>query len=100
MMGLTFRYKGYRYIGEAVLLEMEVEDMRVKITKDIYPVLARRYHVTQESVEKSIREAVSRCWKTNPDLIEKLAGYTMKKCPSNREFIDILACYICFGTRW
>ena len=40
-LGVTSKYKGYYYVAEAVRMFMEIQDHPIKITKDIYPSLAK-----------------------------------------------------------
>ena len=40
-LGMTSKYKGYYYVAEAVMMSMELQDYPIKITKDIYPHLAK-----------------------------------------------------------
>lgn len=40
-LGMTSKYKGYYYVAEAVMMSMELQDYPIKITKDIYPYLAK-----------------------------------------------------------
>ena len=69
-LGISKKYKGYQYLADAVILVMEMEEGPVKVTKDIYPVLARRYHVTPEAIEQNIRTVVGQCWGRNRSMIE------------------------------
>lgn len=45
-MGVTSKYKGYYFVADAVMLSMEEPDYPLKITKDVYPPLARKYKST------------------------------------------------------
>ena len=42
-LGATSKYKGYYYVAEAVNMAKELQERPMKITKDIYPILARKY---------------------------------------------------------
>ena len=41
-LGISKKYKGYKYLADAVVLVMEMEDEPIRITKVIYPELARK----------------------------------------------------------
>ena len=45
-LGMTSKYKGYYYVAEAVMMSMELQDYPIKITKDIYPYLAKKFKST------------------------------------------------------
>lgn len=87
-LGATSKYKGYYYVAEAVNMA------KVKITKDIYPILARKYKSTPSNVEHNIRTLVNICWINHKEDLELIAGCSMEDKPTNSEFIDILAYYL------
>ena len=41
-LGATSKYKGYYYIADAVEMAGEIRERPVKVTKDIYPIIARK----------------------------------------------------------
>jgi two-component system response regulator (stage 0 sporulation protein A) len=93
-LGATSKYKGYYYVAEAVRLSMEAPDSPIKITKDIYPYLAKKFKSTPVNVEHDIRTVVNVCWTTNKEGLDEIAGYTLLYKPTNSEFIDMLAYYL------
>lgn len=95
-LGATSKYKGYYTLAEAVRMTMEVEDQEepMKITKDIYPCLAKKFKSTPMNVGHNIRTVVNVCWNTNKNTLEKIAGYPLNYKPTNSEFVDILAYYL------
>ena len=42
-LGLTSKYKGYYYLAEAVNMVMEQKEEQMRITKDIYPGLSKKF---------------------------------------------------------
>ena len=42
-LGATSKYKGYYFVAEAIRMTMEFQERPMKITKDIYPKLARAH---------------------------------------------------------
>lgn len=91
---ITSKYKGYPLIIEAIQIATEHYGEYIQVTKDIYPVLAARHHISKESVERNIRTVVEKCWENDRELIQKMAGYKMTYCPTNSDFIDFAAYYI------
>lgn len=66
----------------------------LRITKDIYPYLARKYRSTPTNIEHDIRTMVNVCWEGNKKLLDEIAGYPLEYKPTNSEFIDMLAYYL------
>ena len=93
-LGLTSKYKGYYYLAEAVNMVMEQKEEQMRITKDIYPGLSKKFKSTPSNIEHDLRTVINVCWKTNKDSLDKIAGYTLKYKPTNSEFIDMLAYYL------
>lgn len=89
---VTSKYKGYLLIIEAIILYLEKD--YTKITKDIYPVLAQKYHMSYTSVERDIRTVVETCWKNDRRAVQDIIGYGIIKCPTNSEFIEAIAYFI------
>lgn len=42
-LGATSKYKGYYFVAEAIRMTMEFQERPMKITKDIYPKLAKKF---------------------------------------------------------
>lgn len=57
-LGVPMHVKGFQYLLEGVLLALDQDDMNFKITKCVYPVIAREYDTTPTSVERAIRNAI------------------------------------------
>ena len=93
-LGANSKYKGYYFVAEAVKISMESQEKPMKITKDIYPCLAKKFKSTSMNVEHDIRTIVNVCWMTNREALEEIAGYTLNYKPTNSEFVDMLAYYL------
>lgn len=93
-LGVTSKYKGYYFIAEAVKLSMEQQEYPIKITKDIYPHLAKKFKSTPMNVEHDIRTIINVCWVTNREAMDRIAGYSLSYKPTNSEFVDMLAYYL------
>ena len=65
------------------------------ITKVLYPEIAAEFSDKDTRVERAIRTAICACWDSyGRDELNKMAGYTLEKRPTNLEFIDLVAAYI------
>lgn len=93
-LGATSKYKGYYFVAEAVKLSMESQERPMKITKDIYPRLAKKFKSTPMNVEHDIRTVINVCWTANKETLDQIAGYSLNYKPTNSEFVDMLAYYL------
>ena len=93
-LGATSKYKGYYYVAEAVMMSMELQDYPIKITKDIYPYLAKKFKSTPVNIEHDIRTVINVCWTANKETMDRIAGYPLRYRPTNSEFVDMLAYYL------
>lgn len=96
--GITPKYKGYYYTIDAVSLYLDIErsELLVKVTKDIYPTVAKKYKTNASSVERSIRTVIGVCWDNNKELLKGIADCPLLYKPSNSEFLDMLAYYVAY----
>lgn len=93
-LGATSKYKGYYFVAEAVRIAMESQERPIRITKDIYPFLARKFKSTPMNIEHDIRTVINVCWMANRKTMNEIAGYTLIYKPTNSEFVDMLAYYL------
>ena len=94
-VGIPAHIKGYQYLREAVRMVMENPDLMSRITKELYPGIARRFGTTSSKVERAIRHAIEVAW--NRGRIEALdEAFGKNVCslddkPTNGEFIALVA---------
>lgn len=94
-LGIPATYLGQRYLIYALYLCLENEDYFSCITKQLYPDVARHFHVSPASVERDIRTAIQRCWnRGNRSFLSQLAGYSLTQCPSPGYFLSLLAVHL------
>ena len=84
-LGATSKYKGYYFVAEA---------RPMKITKDIYPRLAKKFKSKPSNIEHDIRTIVNVCWENHRERLEQIAGYPLEYRPTNSEFVDMIAFYL------
>ena len=58
-LGATSKYKGYYFVAEAIRMTMEFQERPMKITKDIYPRLAKKFKSKPSNIEHDIRTIVN-----------------------------------------
>ena len=94
-LGVPSHIKGYNYIREGITLIYNSPDLQGAITKELYPMIAKKYHTTPSRVERAMRHAIEVSWnRANWELMEEIFGYSVdidKAKATNSEFIVTLA---------
>ena len=94
-MGIPAHLKGYHYLREAILISERDMNTVTSVTKLLYPSIAKRYHTTDQKVERAIRNAIEVSWRRgNTHTFEELFGYSAnsgRQRPTNSEYICRLA---------
>ncbi len=98
-MGISKKYEGFNYILSGIKMYVECADnVRLKITKDVYPRLASIYNTTVRAIERDMRYAIYRAWLTGDiNMQSELFGYSCNNdngCPSNKEYLTMVAEHI------
>ncbi len=93
-IGIPAHIKGYQYIREGIMMAFYDRNMLHYITKFLYPSIAKKYHTTSSSVERTIRHAIEVAWRRGDiDTLEEVFGNTIsagKGKPTNSEFMALL----------
>ena len=94
-MGIPAHLKGYHYLREAIILSGKDMEAVSRVTKLLYPTVAKRFKTTDQKVERAIRNAIEVSWtRGNVDTFEELFGYSVgtgKGRPTNSEYIARIA---------
>ena len=94
-IGIPAHIKGYQFLRQAVKMVVEDPDRINRITKELYPGIARHFGTSASKVERAIRHAIEVAW--NRGRIETLnTAFGCKVCtpedkPTNGEFIAMIA---------
>ena len=94
-IGIPAHIKGYQFLRQAVKMVVEDPDRINRITKELYPGIARHFGTSASKVERAIRHAIEVAW--NRGGIETLnTAFGCKVCtpedkPTNGEFIAMIA---------
>lgn len=93
-IGIPAHIKGYYYLRTAIIEMFFAGGMNGRITKELYPNIAKKYSSTPSRVERAIRHAIEVAWnRGNIDTIDSIFGYTVsayKAKPTNSEFISMI----------
>ena len=94
-IGIPAHIKGYQYLREAVRMVMEDRSLLSRITKELYPGVARAFGTSASKVERAMRHAIEVAWSRGRlDSVNSLYGYrvfTPEDKPTNGEFIALVA---------
>ena len=94
-IGIPAHIKGYQYLREAVRMVIDDRDIINRITKELYPGIAKRYGTSSSKVERAMRHAIEVAWNRGRlDVTNQLLGVTLfneRDKPTNGEFISLIA---------
>lgn len=94
-IGVPPHINGYLFLKEAVSLVLEKPDILNRVTKELYPGIAKHFDSTPARVERSIRHAIEVVWsRKETQHISKLFGYSeehLESKPTNSQFIAMVA---------
>ncbi len=94
-IGIPAHIKGYHFLREAVKMVIANPDIINRITKELYPGIARTFNTSPSKVERAIRHAIEVAWTRGKiENLNDLFGYhvyTKNDKPTNGEFIALIA---------
>lgn len=94
-IGIPAHIKGYQYLREAVRMVLEEHDLINRITKELYPGIARRFDTSPSKVERAMRHAIEVAWNRGRlDAVNQMYGYRVfaaEDRPTNGEFIALIS---------
>lgn len=97
-IGIPSLLRGYDYLKSAIELMYSENDLKMQITKKLYPEVARMYNTTASRVERGIRYAIAVGFDNIPPYIcRKIFGNSIninRHKPTNSHFIVALVDYI------
>ncbi|MCI5957134.1 MAG: sporulation transcription factor Spo0A [Clostridiales bacterium] len=94
-IGIPAHIKGYQFLRCGVKMVIEQPDMINRITKELYPSIAKHFGTSASKVERAIRHAIEVAWnRGRVDTLNRAFGCrvcTPEDKPTNGEFIAMLA---------
>ena len=94
-IGIPAHIKGYQYLRHGIKLVIEQPDMINRITKELYPTIAKHFGTSASKVERAIRHAIEVAWnRGRVDTLNRAFGCrvcTPEDKPTNGEFIAMIA---------
>ncbi len=93
--GIPAHIKGYHYLREGIRMVYYNPQLINRITKELYPGIAKRFNTSPSKVERAIRHAVEVAWTRGKiENLNALFGYNVygkNGKPTNGEFIALVA---------
>ncbi len=94
-LGVPAHLRGYRYLREAIILAKQDMELVSSVTKLLYPEIAKKYHATDQKVERAIRNAIEVSWdRGNQQTFYEIFGFNRvsgRNRPTNSEYLARLA---------
>ena len=97
-LGISPNREGYCFLRDSIIICLNECRYNIKITRDIYTRLSKKYNKKIPAIEKAIRTAIEKGW-TNCDfdyadkVFANIVPYN-KDRPTNDEFISTVSDYI------
>lgn len=94
-IGIPPHIKGYVYLRDSIKMAVEDPTIINKVTKELYPSVAKKHDTSASKVERAIRHAIEVGWnKGRTDAVSAVFGarvYIGNERPTNSEFIALVA---------
>ena len=94
-LGIPAHIKGYQYLREAIHMVLDNHDVINRITKELYPGIARKFDTSASKVERAMRHAIEVAWNRGRlEAVNQMYGYRVfarEDKPTNGEFIALIA---------
>ena len=94
-LGIPAHIKGYQYLREAVHMVLENHDVINRITKELYPGIARKFDTSASKVERAMRHAIEVAWNRGRlEAVNQMYGHRVfarEDKPTNGEFIAMIS---------
>ena len=94
-IGIPAHIKGYSFLREAIKMVAENPELINRITKELYPGIAKRFNTSASKVERAIRHAIEVAWSRGRiEALNKAFGCrvaTREDKPTNGEFIAMIS---------
>ncbi|MBQ8615406.1 MAG: sporulation initiation factor Spo0A C-terminal domain-containing protein [Clostridia bacterium] len=94
-LGIDKNYTGYFMLVDIESMLVNQKDRVFSFSKEIYPIVAKKYNKAEFTVERNIRNLIDKCW--TMELMEKLNHYLPDgQKPTCRDFIYMIKNFIIY----
>lgn len=102
-LGVPSQIKGYQYLREGILMLYQNNSLIGKITRSLYPEIAKRHDTTPSRVERAIRHAIEVSWNRGDyGIMNNLFGHSIdfdRAKPTNSEFLVTISDALKIGNK-
>lgn len=84
-LGINKHYIGYFMLVDLVSILLKTDEKVESFSKNIYPIVAKKFNKTECTIERNIRNLIDKCWAKT--LCDKLDFDAFDRKPTCREFI-------------
>ena len=89
-LGIHPFYRGYQITLLAIECIAECEDRLTALKKEVYLPVSEKLNCNYATVEATVRRTSERAWKSNPDLVCRIAYQKLDGRPQARRFLEAL----------
>lgn len=97
-LGVNGTMSGAQYLHDAVIIALKDQEAVERITKLMYPRIAKMYNSSASRVERAIRVAIEKSWDNAEPEFRKVVfgplGASGCERPTNTEYIQLVAHYL------
>lgn len=94
-IGIPPHIKGYGYLREGIKMIMDNPSLINRVTRELYPSIAKKFSTSASKVERAIRHAIEVAWNRGRiEAINAIFGariYLGTEKPTNSEFMALVA---------
>ena len=92
-LGIYSKTKGFFFLIDAIKIYATSDKIGIKITEDIYPIIAARFKSTSANIERAIRYTITELHKEDPteEYLLLFGDPKKRRKPTNTEFIATVA---------
>lgn len=94
-LGFTNTYSGTPNLVDAVQICYNDPGLLTAVTKEVYPMVARKADCHWKNVERNLRTASEACWnRGNRTFLNEMAGFELQTKPTTGELINYIVGYL------
>ena len=92
--GAKAGFCGFLYVSYVLLQALQNPSRLDRLTEELYPETARRYHVAPDDVRRGVRRVIAAIWKKNPQRLQELSQEPLGASPSEKRFFSLACAYL------
>ena len=93
-LGIRATMQGFFETSGAVFLVATKSRREWFSITEVYREISALYRTDAADVDPRIRRMIQKMWKSNPELLKRMAGYELEIRPTPREFLEIMRGYL------